>query len=172
MNPLARLSPALFAALSGLAVAGVPVPVYEQVAPAEAHFYVLLGAPAILSSGGRPGCRVWACEVVVEAVTRFATDRLSGAPADELAEALLLRLDGVALAMPDGWQCMPGHLATADEGPAPVPESGPRVVRRLVLRWEVYCHLPAEPPVLAPVAPPRQTPGFLAAVRGYFQGLF
>jgi hypothetical protein len=172
MNPLARLSPALYAALSGLAVAGVAVPVYEHSVPADARFYVLLSAPAILAAGGRPGCRSWRCEVVVQAITRFASDKLTSVPANELAEQVLLRLDGVALPLPEGWQCMPGQLMPADEGAPPAADTPQQVVRRLRLRWEVYCHAPAT--VVAPVttAPPRETPGFLAALRGYFQGLF
>lgn len=173
MNPLARLSPALYAALSGLAVAGVPVPVYEHSVPAKTPFYVLLSEPVILTSGGRPGCRFWRCEVVVQAITRFAGDTLTSVPANEITEQVLRRLQGVELAMPEFWQCMPGQLRPSDEGPAPTADAPPQVVRRLRLRWEVYCHALEESvaPALLPL-PVRETPGFFAVLRNYFQGIF
>jgi hypothetical protein len=157
MNPLARLSPALYTALSGLAVVGVPVPVYEHSVPADTRFYVLLSEPAILASGGRPGCRSWRCEVVVQVITRFASDTMSSVPANEVAEQVLLRLDGVALPLPEHWQCMPGQLLPIDDGPTPAADMPQQVVRRLRLRWEVYCHAPAG--LVVPEPEPLPLPG-------------
>lgn len=174
MNPLARLSPAVYAALVGLAVADVAVPVYEQQAPPEARFFVLLSAPAILAASGRPGCRGWTCQLVLDVVTRFPTEALSADPADELAEQVLLRLAGVPLALPAGWQGMAGRLVAADQGEMPPPEQISRVVqRRLTLEWDVYCHIPAPAlSVAEPVSPVRETAGFLAGLRAYFQRIF
>lgn len=171
MYPLARLLPALYAALSGLAVADVAVPVYEHSVPAETRFYVLLSDSAILAAGGRLGCQSWRCEVVVDVVTRFSTEALSSAPASEISEQVLLRLAGVALALPDGWQCMPGQVHQAGPTPAALlVDLLPVVARRLRLQWEVYLHqAPAQ--LVAPAAAPRPA-GLLTALRGYFQGIF
>lgn len=171
MYPLARLLPALYAALSGLAVADVPVPVYEHSVPEGTRFYVLLSDSAILAAGGRPSCQSWRCEVVVDVVTRFAdSTSLSSAPANEIIEQVLLRLSGVALGLPEGWQCMPGQVKDAGATPDLPQDFGPAVARRLRLQWEVYLHAaPAQfvPPLAAP-----KPAGFLAGLRAYFQTVF
>lgn len=173
MNPLARLSPAVYAALADLAVAGVRVPVYEQQAPAEARFFVLLSAPAILATAGRPACQSWTCQLVLDMVTRFPSGVVSADPADEVAEQVLTRLAGAALALPPDWQCMPGRLVSADQGETPPPEQAGRVVqRRLTLNWDVYHHAPAAELAPVGVAPARETAGFWAGLRAYFEGLF
>jgi hypothetical protein len=171
MYPLARLVPALYAALSGLAVAEVPVPVYEHSVPADTRFYVLLSDSAILASGGRPSCRSWRCEVVIDVVTRFPNEKnISSAMANEVIEQVLLRLDTVALALPEPWQCMPGQVHDAGPTPGLPAELGPNVARRLRLQWEVYLHESPAQPTPPPAA--TRSPAFLNALRGYFQGLF
>lgn len=142
MNPLFRLSPALYATLNGLVYAGEPVPVYEHVPTPEPLRYVRLGAPGIGAAGGRPGCQQWPCTATVEVVTRFATGSVSSTPADEIAEYVLSLLQGQPLLMPPNWQAMPGQLDGADDEGAPSDGQVLIVRRRLKMRWAVFYHGP------------------------------
>jgi hypothetical protein len=165
MNPLTSLSPALYAALLGLAVKGASVPVYEHSVPTGLKFWVLLGSPAIISASGRSGCRSWTCEVVIQVITRFPTDTLSSVPANLIADQVLLCLAGVALVMPEPWQCMPGLLLPAGEGEQAAADTPRQVVRRLRLRWDLYYHSVATLPV--PPTPPPSTRASSYAAAAY-----
>lgn len=135
MNPLLRLSPAVYAALSGLAYAGVPVPAVEFLAAPTAGHYVLLEQPTAVEVSGRARCKQWTCTLVVDVVTQFAGDLLSSGPADALSEQVLVALQDVALPLPEaGWQCSAGTLELSTE--LRETDGALKAVRRLLrLRW-------------------------------------
>jgi hypothetical protein len=135
MNPLARLSPALYTALSGLVYAGVSVPVYEQPNVEPPAYYVLLARPKVLSTTGRASCRQWYCEVVIQVMTKFPSRNVDATPADAIADLILLRLDGQRLPMADRWDCLPGQLESLDDEAEGTDEENHIVPRRLRLRW-------------------------------------
>lgn len=151
MNPLARLSPALYTALTGLAYAGVAVPVYQHVPEKAPLYYVVLHEPKIGQATGRLTCRQWPCSVTVEVITRFATDAVSSVPADAIADLVLARLDGRSLPLIGGWQAMEGQLAAGDGEGEPTDGDYRLVRRRLTLRWVLFNHgqqVSPVPPVL------------------------
>lgn len=168
MNPLARLSPALFTALSGLVYDSVDVPVYEHSPTAEDAYYILLINPKIVDTSGRASCRQWLCEIVIKVMTQFASDAVSGEPSDDLTEAILARLEGYRLPLPDRWDCLPGQLVSGDDEASDADQEQRVVLRRLRFQWLVTHHGEAKAPPTAPVIAAAPAPGFLA----FFQRLF
>ena len=102
MNPLLRLSPAVVAALAGLGYGGAAVPAGEFFVAQPAGHYVVLDQPTAVEVSGRAACKQWTCTALVDVVTQFPGPALSSAPADALAEQVLVRLQDVALALPAG----------------------------------------------------------------------
>ena len=136
MNPLLRLSPAVVAALAGLGYGGAAVPAGEFFVAQPAGHYVVLDQPTAVEVSGRAACKQWTCTALVDVVTQFPGPALSSAPADALAEQVLVRLQDVALALPAGWQCGPGVLELQSE--ARETDGARLAVRRLLrLRWAV-----------------------------------
>jgi len=135
MNPLLRLSPAVFAALSGLVYQGVAVPVYDYANQQPPAYYVLLTKPQVLSVTGRASCRQWLCEVLLDVVTKFPTRNVDSTVADVIADQILERLDYVALPLPDGFQCMEGRAVSLDDAGDDTTGQSQVVHRRLRVRW-------------------------------------
>jgi hypothetical protein len=133
MNPLLRLSPAVFTALSGLVHAGAAVPVYDYANKEAPAYYVLLAKPRVLSVTGRPTCRQWLCEVLIDVVTKFPTINV----ADAIADQVLERLDYVAPPLPDGFQCMEGRAVDMDDEGDDTTGQSQVVHRRLRVRWHL-----------------------------------
>jgi len=148
MNPLLRLSPAVYAALAGLAYAGAPVPVAEHLTGSTGGHYVLLEQPTAVKVSGRARCKQWTCTQLVDVVTQFPADAVSSAPADALSDQVLLALDDVRLLLPVGWQCGPGVAELNTE--IRETDGALLAVRRLLrLRWDVFYDT-YRPPVAVP----------------------
>lgn len=106
MNPLLHLSPAIYTALTTpapLALEGAPVPVFEHLPnDFDGARYVLLNEPAASKRPGSRGCQAWSCTVLVDCVTLYTPGYVSSIPADELADQVTQRLDGVVLPLTGG----------------------------------------------------------------------
>lgn len=142
MNPLAVLLPALDVALNAppLTVGGVNVPVEQRLPANTPGFYVLITQPSDTDAGGATGCEHFSCTVLLDVVTQFRTDQVSGLPAEQLVSQINQRLRRQRLALPAPWDCQPGTLEPGTQPPDELLE-GLVVVRRLLrYRWEIYYH--------------------------------
>lgn len=103
MNPLRYLLPAIYTALT--TPEPLTAPVFQHLpAGYGGDAYVLLGQPTAEPTRGSVGCRQWDCTVLLDCVTLFAPGEASSIPADELADAVLSRLEAQALPLGGGLQ--------------------------------------------------------------------
>jgi hypothetical protein len=145
MDPLLRLVPAVYAALTSPALeyGSVSVPVYQHLNEPNRGHYVLLTQPTTATRSLNPNCRQWSCTLLLDVVTQFAEGAVSTIPAATIADQILTRLEGQRLSLPDRWDCGPGSVELETQ----LTEAGELLaLRRLIrLRWEVYYHATSAP---------------------------
>lgn len=104
MNPQRHLIPAVLAALTAQPLPGEAA-VFEYLpAGSVVPVYVLIAQPTAVALPGSVACRIWSCTLLLDCVTLCEPTSISGVLADELADAVLSRLDGVRLPLAGGLQ--------------------------------------------------------------------
>ncbi|SDY97571.1 hypothetical protein [Hymenobacter psychrophilus] len=103
MNPQRYLIPAVLDALTQ----GGPLPggaLVTEFQPGGASAYVLVTQPTVADLPGTAACRMWSATLLLDCVTLSEPESISAVLCDELADAVLGRLQGAALPMGGGLQ--------------------------------------------------------------------
>jgi hypothetical protein len=125
-----------------LLIEGLPVPVYQHLPPSDAgDRYVLLGQPTCEQEPGSQGCKSWDCTLLLDCITLYDPGYATSILADELADQLSARTDGLRLTLPAGLQAAPATVENIHGLQDTFDGRQTEVHRYMRLRYSLYTNL-------------------------------